>query len=152
MGIVLRNVLGGSLALVVLICHAQSESPIGVRRIGVLASSAVGASDLPQWPTSLLEGLRERGWVEGKNLVVERRVPSEGASADLRLAEELVKAKVDVIVTIGTPAALAARGATSTIPIVMATIGDPVSAGLVTNLSRPGGNITGNTFIESTLR
>ncbi|HET9204892.1 MAG TPA: ABC transporter substrate-binding protein, partial [Burkholderiaceae bacterium] len=67
------------------------------------------------------------------------------------MAQDLVAREVEVIVTVGTPAALAARAATPTVPIVMATIGDPVAAGLVQSLARPGGNVTGNTFIEPDL-
>jgi putative ABC transport system substrate-binding protein len=87
--------------------------------------------------------LRGLGWVERKNLVIERRYAQNRVETLESLAQELVRLKVDVIVTWGTPATLAARNATDTIPIVMATAGDPVRAGLAASLSRPGGNVTG---------
>jgi len=88
-------------------------------------------------------GLNDLGYVEQQTIVLEYRW-AEGSLARLpRLAAELVQLKVDVIVTQGEEAARAARGATSTVPIVMATSGDPVGAGLVASLARPGGNVTG---------
>jgi putative ABC transport system substrate-binding protein len=94
---------------------------------------------------SFLSELRERGYREGQNLVVERRY-SEGKSERFPdLAAELVRLKVDVIVSAFSPSLRAAQRATATIPIVMAGVGDPVAAGLVTTLARPGGNITGVT-------
>ncbi|HYN61970.1 MAG TPA: ABC transporter substrate-binding protein [Rubrivivax sp.] len=98
-----------------------------------------------------MAGLRELGWIEGQNLSVERRVAADQVELLPAMALDLVARGVELIVTVGTPAALAARKATATLPIVMATIGDPVSAGLVQSLARPGGNVTGNTFIEPDL-
>jgi hypothetical protein len=92
---------------------------------------------------SLREGLREWGYIEGKNLRFEYRMAEGQNERHLALAAELVALPVDVIVTWGTPAALAAKRATSTIPIVMGAIGDPVRVGVVSNLAHPGGNITG---------
>jgi len=90
-------------------------------------------------------GLRERGYVEGQNVLIEYRW-AEATSRRLDdLAAELVRAKVDVILAWGTPASAAAKKATSRIPIVMTAVGDPVGAGLVSNLARPGGNVTGLT-------
>jgi putative ABC transport system substrate-binding protein len=92
---------------------------------------------------SLAEQLRALGYVEGKNLAIESRW-TEGKNDTLpQLAAELVGLKVDVIVTLQTPSTLAAKRATSTIPIVMAPSGDPVATGLVASLARPGGNVTG---------
>ena len=89
------------------------------------------------------QGLRELGYVEGKNIVIEYRY-AEGKFDRLpALAAELVRLKVDVIVTGGPPSARAAKEATSTIPIVMMQVGDPVGSGFVASLARPGGNITG---------
>src|ERR1019366_498114 len=97
------------------------------------------------------QGMRELGYVEGKDLVIEWR-SAEGNNARLPgLAAELVKLKVDAIVTPATPASLAAQQATSTIPIVMANVADPVGAGLVKSLARPGGNITGLANIVTAL-
>jgi len=94
---------------------------------------------------ALLEGLREYGFVEGKNLVVHWRWAEGNYERLPSLVAELVQAKVDVIVATGTPVVLAAKRGTSTIPIVMSNIGDPVGMGLVQSLARPGGNITGST-------
>ena len=89
------------------------------------------------------QGLRDLGYVEGRNVVIEYR-DAEGKSERLpALAVELVALKVDVIVAPPTPAALAAKQVTKTIPIVFAAVSDPVSSGLVTSLARPGGNVTG---------
>ena len=89
------------------------------------------------------QGLRERGYIEGKNLVIEYRSADGRADRFPQLAAELVGLKVDVIVTRGTPAAQAAKNATGSIPIVMAAIGDPIGVGAVASLARPGGNVTG---------
>lgn len=133
------------------LARAARAQAVAVRQLGIIAAGSVGPDELALWPAPLLEGLRALGWHEGRNLAILRR-PAQDRPARLPdLAAELVRAKVDAIVTIGTPAALAARDATTTIPIVMATIGDPVGAGLVRSLGRPGGNITGNTFIEPDL-
>ena len=104
----------------------------------------------PQEPSNALRGmmafwerLRQLGYVEGKNLVITSR-SAEGRNERLpRLMNELVAAKVDVIVTYGTPAAIAASNATNTIPIVVAALGNPVGTGLTASLARPGGNLTG---------
>ena len=91
----------------------------------------------------LTEALRELGYVEGQNLLIESRY-AEGRPENLpSLAAELVRLKVDVIVTVATPATAAAKDATATIPIVMTDVGDPVATGLVASLARPGGNVTG---------
>jgi putative ABC transport system substrate-binding protein len=110
-----------------------------VRRIGVLTS---GAPDTPEWLWRQDEPLRELGWVEGKNLHVERRYDNGRSEALQALAEELVRAKVEIIVTGSTSAARAAKLATTAIPIVFSS-GDPVLLGLVASLARPGGNLTG---------
>jgi len=107
------------------------------------------------WPTdssnnplfdAFLQGLRDLGWVEGRNIVIERR-SAEGRTDRLPdLAADLVRLKVDVILTGSTPAATAARKTTGAIPIVMGTSGDPVRLGLVSSLAHPGGNVTGLTY------
>jgi putative ABC transport system substrate-binding protein len=121
---------------------SQGQPPAGdVPRIGVL--TFVAMTNVVQ--DDFRQGLREHGYVEGKNIVVEWR-SAEGRPdrADIMVAE-LVRLKVAVIVAEFTPAVLAAKKATHTIPIVMASAGDPVTTGLVASLSRPGGNITGFT-------
>ena len=88
-------------------------------------------------------GLREFGYVEGQNIVIDIRSVDGNAAALPALAAELVRSKVDIIVTVFTPCALAAKQATADIPIVAAVVGDPVGTGLVASLARPGGNVTG---------
>ena len=110
-----------------------------VRRIGVLDP---GMPDPPELLWKEAEPLRKLGWVEGKNLQVERRYDNGRSEALQSLAEELVRAQVEIILTGGTLATLAAKRATTTIPIVFST-GDPVLLGLVASLARPGGNLTG---------
>jgi len=111
-----------------------------VRRIGVLES---GPPATPEEIRRVNEPLRQLGWVEGQNLLIERRYANGRPEALQSLAEELVRAKVEIIVTGGTPATLAAKRATTTIPILIRVAGDPVLLGLVVSLSRPGGNVTG---------
>ena len=127
---------------------ADAQQPAKVARIGVLATT--GSLALPEARVSLdvlRRGLREHGYVEGQNLLIEYR-PGEGNLDRLPgLAMELVRLKVDVIVAGATPAALAAQQATTTIPIIAVAMGDPVRDGLVASLARPGGNITGSTFL-----
>ncbi len=101
----------------------------------------------PSLETALVEGfrlgLRERGYIEGKTIEIQYRWANGKISALPALIAELIALKVDVLVTAGTPAALAAKKATSTVPIVMAAVGDAVDSGIVPSLARPGGNITG---------
>ena len=138
--------LAGALPLVVSQAFAQAAAP---RRIGILAPGTV--AEPSRYPEPLLQGLHELGWVEGRNIRIERRIAADRVERLPAMADELLALDVELIVTVGTPAALAARKATATVPIVMATIGDPVAAGLVQSLARPGGNATGNTFIEPDL-
>jgi putative ABC transport system substrate-binding protein len=107
---------------------------------------AVGAGEYGNLLDALRQGLRDLGYVEGKNIVIEYRW-AEGKYDRLpELAAELVRLEVRIIVTHGTPGSLAAKRATATIPIVMAISGDAVATGLVQSIARPGGNITGSTF------
>ena len=110
------------------------------RRIGVLEP---GAPETLEEQRKQAEPLRELGWVEGQNLHVERRYDNGRLDALQPLAEELVRAQVEIIVTGGTAATLAAKRATTTIPIVFRAAGDAVFLGLVASLARPGGNVTG---------
>jgi putative ABC transport system substrate-binding protein len=110
-------------------------------------------SMLPRSPVTdvawdaLVSGLKELGWVEPRTLVIERRYADLRDGAALAAAEDLVRSGVDVIVVASTPAALAAQKATRTVPIVMTVPSDPVAAGLVASLPRPGGNITGLSLV-----
>ena len=120
---------------------AEAQQPKKVPRIGLL--SPFSPSDTAPWYQAFLQGLRELGWVEGKNIGIEYRY-AEGRNDRLPdLAADLVRHNVDIIVTAVTSDALIAKKATKTIPIVMASAGDPVATGLVDSLARPGGNITG---------
>jgi putative tryptophan/tyrosine transport system substrate-binding protein len=113
-----------------------------VVRIGFLGpNSAASTSSRME---SLRAGLRELGYVEGKNLIIESRWADGNYDRLPDFATELVGLKVDLILTSGTPGTRAARSATTTIPIIMVTSGDPVALGLVASLARPGGNITGS--------
>ena len=118
---------------------ATAQGAAVVRRIGRLES---GTPETPEEIWKGAEALRELGWVEGQNLHVERRYANNRIESMQTLAEELVRAKVEVIVTTGTPATLAAKRATDKIPLVFRA-GDPVLLGLVASLARPGGNVTG---------
>ncbi len=120
---------------------AHAQQPKKIPRVGHLAAPPPSA--ISSRIEAFRQGLRELGYVEGKNIVIEWR-SSEGKADRLPgLATELVRLKVDVIVTSGPPATRAAKEATSTIPIVMALDNDPVGSGVVASLARPGGNITG---------
>jgi len=92
---------------------------------------------------SLWQGLRQLGYVDGKNIIMEYRYADGQLDRLPQLAAELIELKVDLIIVSGTRAAVAAKQATSTIPIVLAGVGDPVQAGLINSLSHPGGNVTG---------
>ena len=121
---------------------AEAQQAAKVPRIGFLTGNLAAS---PQAREAFLQGLRDLGYVEGRNVVIEYR-DAEGKFERLpALAAELVALKVDVIVAGGTPQALAAKQATRTVPIVFAAAGDPVTSGLVTSLARPGGNVTGLT-------
>jgi ABC-type uncharacterized transport system substrate-binding protein len=100
---------------------------------------------------AFVQRLRELGWTEGRNVAIEYRWPEGRNDRVAEIAVELVQIKVDVIVTTGTPAALAAKQATSAIPIVFAAAADPVGTGLVASLARPGGNVTGLSLQQADL-
>ncbi len=119
---------------------AEAEQAAKIARIGYLSPNLAAAPHLQE---AFRQGLRDLGYVEGRNVVIEYR-DAEGKFERLpALAAELAALKVDVIVVGGAPAALAAKQATGTLPIVVAAAGDPVTSGLVTSLARPGGNVTG---------
>jgi len=120
---------------------AQAQQPTKVPRIGYLA--ALSLSAVVVRIEAFRQGLRVLGYVEGKNIVIEWRSAEEKLDRLSALAAELVRLKVDVIVTGGPTATRSAKEATSTIPIVMALDNDPVGSGVVASLARPGGNITG---------
>jgi len=120
---------------------AEAQQPLKIPRIGYLAAPSLSAVVVRI--EAFRQGLRELGYVEGKNIVIEWRSAEEKLDRLVALAAELVRLKVDVIVTGGPTATRSAKEATSTIPIVMALDNDPVGSGVVASLARPGGNITG---------
>ena len=128
---------------------AEAQQAGKVWRIGVLAGSPPTTPEAARPWEALMLRLRELGYVEGQNLVVERRWAEGRADRYHELAAEIVALKPDVIIAAFTPSVSAAKRATSTIPIVMAIAGDPAGTGLVASLSRPGGNITGMSLQNS---
>jgi putative ABC transport system substrate-binding protein len=122
---------------------ARAQQP-KVWRIGVLAA----VPPTPAMLSAFRDGMRGRGYVEGQNLSIDVRWPQGSFDQDPSVVTELVNSNVDVIVVWGTPATIAARRATLTIPIVMASVGDPVGSGFIASLARPGGNITGLSNIQ----
>src|SRR4029077_1165072 len=120
---------------------AEAQQPGKIFRIGFLDISTASGS------AGLLEVFRQEmsklGWIEGKNIIIEYRFAEQKNERLPELAADLVRLKVDLIVISGITAALAAKKATTTIPIVMTRAGDPVALGLVASLARPGGNVTG---------
>jgi putative tryptophan/tyrosine transport system substrate-binding protein len=149
------SALGGAVATMPFSISALSQIA-RIFRIGILSPGAPfdaggGPSALAFLFGEFRKSLRELGYLEGQNLIVESRW-ADGIYEHLpSLAAELVGFKVDVIVTYGTPATIAAKRATATIPIVMAGIIDPVAVGLITNLARPGENLTGNSMMSPDL-
>ncbi len=126
---------------------AQAQQPKKVPRIGYLTFSVNPSEQI----AAFKQGLRELGYIEGKNILIEWRLATGKREELPALASDLVRLKVDVIVAAGTTAISPAKRATSTIPIVMAYSADPVSTGLVASLSHPGGNVTGLTEISPDL-
>ena len=128
---------------------AVAQQPRKVYRIGMLETIAasLNAANLQ----AFRQELRARGYLEGQNLAIEYRSAEGKAERFLGLADELVRLQVDLIVTRGTPATSAAKKATATVPIIMAANGDPIGVGLVPNLARPGGNVTGLSSVTTEL-
>jgi putative ABC transport system substrate-binding protein len=128
------------LLLVAPLAKAQDSREGKVARVGLLA---IGARDTALGWEDFRQALRDRGWVEGQNIVIEERWAEGKVERLANFAAELVRLKVEVIIAGGDRQALAAKNATTTIPIVMIASDDPVRGGLVASLGRPGGNITG---------
>ena len=127
---------------------AEAQQPGKVFRIGFLDSGTAGSAVLVD---AFRQELSKLGWIEGKNITIEYRFAEQQLDRLPELAADLIRLKVDLIVTTGDPPASAAKKATTTIPIVMATSVDAVGAGLVASLARPGGNITGLTGLSTEL-
>ena len=128
---------------------AQAQQPKKVPRIGFLSSRSPDAEKSRL--AAFQQGLQELGYVVGKTILVEKRYAAGKFDRLPDLAGELIRLKVDVLITTGTPAAQAAKNATSTIPIVIGNAGDPVGTGLVASLARPGGNVTGFSVLNTEL-
>jgi putative ABC transport system substrate-binding protein len=132
------TLLGGAVISWPLAARAQQPAmPV----IGFLGSGTAAAQS--QWTAAFVQRLRELGWTEGRNVAIKYRWAEGRTERFAEIANEFVRLKVDVILTHNTPPVLAAKQATSVIPIVFATAGDPVGTGIVTSLPRPGGNVTG---------
>jgi putative ABC transport system substrate-binding protein len=129
---------------------ARAQRPGMIYRLGLL-SNGPAVSPLDERRKSLLSGLAARGFVEGRNLVLVQRAADARAERLDGLAAELKAENVDIIITFGYPAALAAKKSAKDVPIVIAGAGDPVATGLVDGLARPGGNITGVTELSTEL-
>jgi ABC-type uncharacterized transport system substrate-binding protein len=125
--------------------EAHSQDKAKIARIGWLSAGTARVDDT--YFVALQSGLRELGYIEGQNVVFERRWAGGLAAQLPELAAELVRLKVDVICTTGTPASMAAKSATTTIPIVFAAVAFPDQSGLVASYAHPGGNITGVAFV-----
>ena len=143
-----RRFLGTvSASLLVAPLAAEGQQAKKLSRIGYLRSTPLTAPEMaPIW-TAFLDALREGGWVEGQNMVFERRYAEGRVERFEELAGELIRLRVDVLVVASHPAALAARKATSEVPIVMAGVGDALRYGPVGSLARPSGTVTGVTLI-----
>jgi putative ABC transport system substrate-binding protein len=144
-----RAFIAGAIAFSAAPLAAEAQQAAKVPRIGYLTGANPAAN--PHQHEAFRQGLRDVGYLEGRNVVIEYR-SAEGKVERLpALAAELVALKVDVIVSPSTPAALAAKQATRTLPIVFAVAADPVTSGLVTSLARPGGNGTGSSILAPEL-
>ena len=141
------TLLGGTAAWP-LVARAQQPSA-KVFRIGFLGTPT--ADSLPKRPEAFRAGLRDLGYREGRDFVIEYRWADDDYDRLPALLADLIRLRVDVIVTHGTPAALAAKQATTTMPIVVAVVADALGSGVVSSLSRPGGNVTGLTFFAPEL-
>jgi putative tryptophan/tyrosine transport system substrate-binding protein len=130
---------------------AEAQQGVMVHRVGILSPGGVPDPSVATAPNLVPMALRELGYVDGRNLVVERRFADGKVDRLPRLARELVQLQADIIVAAGVEATQAAKDATATIPIVMVVGIDPVARGLVANLGRPGGNITGVTTVAETV-
>jgi putative tryptophan/tyrosine transport system substrate-binding protein len=120
---------------------ARAQQPGKVPTIGFVGQSTRSATS--EWTTAFVQRLRELGWIDARNVAIEYRWGEGRNERFAQIAAEFVRLKVDVIVTGATPPTIAAKQATSVIPIVFAVAGDPVGTGLVASLARPGGNVTG---------
>jgi ABC-type uncharacterized transport system substrate-binding protein len=137
-------------AMLFALCSLVEAQQSGkIFRIGYLDNSTLAGSAV--LVKAFLQELNKLGWIEGKNIAIEYRFAEQKSERLAELAADLVRVKVDLIVVVATPAALAAKSATTTIPVVMLNAGNPVGVGLIASLARPGGNITGNSGLSPEL-
>ena len=146
-----RAAIGGIVTLVLSLLvaplAAEAQPPTKGYRIGILGNAPPTIPAVARLYDAFAEGLRERGYIEGENLVIERRWVEGRIERFPSLAAELLNLKVDLILSVGTLGARAAKQATTAIPIVMVYVSDPVEAGLVSSFARSGGNLTGLAFV-----
>jgi len=133
------TLLGGAVATWPIAARAQQPAKLPI--IGFLGAATASARS--QWVAAFVQRLHELGWIQGRTVAIEYRWAEGRSERFAEIAAEFVRLKVDVIITYATPPAIAAKEATAVIPIVCAVMGDPVGAGLVASLPRPGGNVTG---------
>jgi putative tryptophan/tyrosine transport system substrate-binding protein len=145
-----RDLLALGLAAVVRPCTAQAQQG-SVRRIGILVTFDVADPEGVALLRAFREGLQQHGWREGRDLRIEVRHSGSNSRQVRALANELSEAGVELIVTHGTPTTQAVKEAVEHLPVIFATIGDPVGAGLVASLAKPGGNLTGLSLLASDL-
>jgi putative tryptophan/tyrosine transport system substrate-binding protein len=146
------SLTGGLLALLLvagsLVAPGVADGQAGKTwRVGLLREGPNEKTNPEALSTRFVEALRDLGYVEGRNLVIEYRYADNQSERIREFATELVRLKVDVLVTVGTRETVAAKAATSTIPIVMLAVGDPVEAGLVSSLTHPDANVTGTSLM-----
>jgi putative tryptophan/tyrosine transport system substrate-binding protein len=142
------TLLGGAAAWPLTV---SAQQPGKIPRIGLMVTGSLEAPEARVQLDAFRQGLRQLGYVEGQNIVIEYRGADGRIERFPSLTAELIRLDVDLIVAANTPAALAARQATATIPIVAPVMGDPVADGLVASLAQPGGNLTGLTFLAPEL-
>ena len=130
---------------------ARAQAPARTARVGYISSLQSDAPLPESWRKAFVDRLRELGWIENKNLIIERRYAELRKETARAVVAELIRVPVDVLVVSSTLTALAAKEVTSTVPIVVTVPGDPVATGLVTSLARPGGNVTGVTALGQVL-
>src|SRR5215813_4762689 len=141
------SLLGGAAAAWPLAARAQQAGKLPT--IGYLGAGTPASES--QRVAAFKERLHQLGWIEGRTIAIESRWVEGRSDRASEIAGELVRLKVDIIVTSGTPQVIALKQATSVIPIVSPTMGDPVGAGLIASLARPGGNVTGLSLLQPDL-